>query len=98
MTCGLLDCSISEQDWPRITFGNEPTDKVVGSWDNDRNQPTSRLRIERIKIMVTANQQRFFFDHYGLTNHDLETYLAAALSAGGDYADLYFEYLDVHFH
>ena len=43
--------------------------------------------------MVTANQQRFFFDHYGLTNHDLETYLAAALSAGGDYADLYFEYL-----
>ncbi|MGA2458119.1 MAG: metalloprotease TldD [Terriglobales bacterium] len=43
--------------------------------------------------MVTANQQRFFFAHYGLTNHDLETYLAAALSAGGDYADFYFEYL-----
>jgi TldD protein len=43
--------------------------------------------------MVTANQERFFFEHYGLTNHDLETYLAAALSAGGDYADLYFEYL-----
>ena len=43
--------------------------------------------------MVTANQKRFFFEHYGLTNHDLETYLAAALSAGGDYADLYFEYL-----
>ena len=43
--------------------------------------------------MVTANQERFFFQHYGLTNHDLETYLAAALSAGGDYADLYFEYL-----
>jgi TldD protein len=43
--------------------------------------------------MVTANQERFFFKHYGLTNQDLETYLAAALSAGGDYADLYFEYL-----
>src|SRR5277367_3521940 len=43
--------------------------------------------------MVTANQERFFFKHYGLTNHDLENYLAAALSAGGDYADLYFEYL-----
>src|ERR1700728_1261095 len=43
--------------------------------------------------MVTANQQRFFFEHYGLTNHDLEHYLGAALSAGGDYADLYFEYL-----
>ena len=43
--------------------------------------------------MVTAIQERFFFQHYGLTNQDLETYLAAALLAGGDYADLYFEYL-----
>src|SRR3981189_870464 len=43
--------------------------------------------------MVIANQERFFFEHYGLTNHDLEIYLTAALSAGGDYADLYFEYL-----
>src|SRR6202167_2824273 len=43
--------------------------------------------------MVIANQEHFFFEHYGLTNHDLEIYLAAALSAGGDYADLYFEYL-----
>ena len=41
----------------------------------------------------TANQEHFFFEHYGLTNHDLEIYLGAALSAGGDYADLYFEYL-----
>jgi len=40
-----------------------------------------------------AEKQRFFFDHYGVTENDLERYLAAALSAGGDYADLYFEYL-----
>ena len=39
------------------------------------------------------DKNRFFFQHYGLTEHDLERYLAAALSAGGDYADLYFEYL-----
>ena len=39
------------------------------------------------------DKQRFFFDHYGVTENDLEHYLAAALSAGGDYADLYFEYL-----
>ena len=39
------------------------------------------------------DKQRFFFEHYGLTEHDLERYLSAALSAGGDYADLYFEYL-----
>jgi TldD protein len=35
----------------------------------------------------------FIFERYGLTVPDLERYLAAALSAGGDYADLYFEYL-----
>jgi len=40
-----------------------------------------------------STQEQFFFEHYGLTNQDLESYLAAALSAGGDYADLYFEYL-----
>src|SRR5512140_2976696 len=35
---------------------------------------------------------RFFFDRYNLTERDLERYLAVALEAGGDYADLYFEY------
>jgi len=35
---------------------------------------------------------KFFFDRYGLTQADIERYLAAALSAGGDFADLYFEY------
>ena len=39
-----------------------------------------------------AYQDRFFFDRYGLTLGDLERYLAAALSDGGDYADLYFEH------
>ncbi|MBI4905563.1 MAG: metalloprotease TldD [Acidobacteria bacterium] len=35
-----------------------------------------------------------FFGHkLGVTERDLERYLAAALSCGGDYADLYFEYL-----
>jgi len=34
----------------------------------------------------------FFSEHYGLREADLERYLAAALSEGGDYADLYFEY------
>jgi TldD protein len=39
------------------------------------------------------DKHRFFFERYGLTERDLERYLAAALSAGGEYADLYFEYL-----
>ena len=37
--------------------------------------------------------KRFFFERYGLTEPDLQRYLAAALSAGGEYADLYFEHL-----
>ncbi len=36
--------------------------------------------------------KKFFFDRYGLAPADVERYLSAALSAGGDYADLYFEY------
>ena len=37
--------------------------------------------------------QSFFAQRFGLTERDLESYLSEALSAGGDYADLYFEYL-----
>jgi TldD protein len=35
----------------------------------------------------------YFPQKFGITERDLERYLAAALSSGGDYADLYFEYL-----
>jgi TldD protein len=33
-----------------------------------------------------------FFERYNVTTTDLEAYLSEALSRGGDYADLYFEY------
>ena len=36
--------------------------------------------------------RRFFDEKYGVTETDLERYLAAALAAGGEYADLYFEH------
>ena len=35
----------------------------------------------------------FFGAKFGITERDLESYLSEALSAGGEYADLYFEYL-----
>jgi TldD protein len=35
----------------------------------------------------------FFGQKFGITEKDLQDYLSEALSAGGDYADLYFEYL-----
>jgi TldD protein len=44
-------------------------------------------------MTVNTDKYRFFFERYGLSERDLERYLAAALSAGGEYADLYFEYL-----
>ena len=40
-----------------------------------------------------ALSDSFFGQKFGITERDLETYLSDALAAGGDYADLYFEYL-----
>src|SRR5271170_6137967 len=60
-------------------------------WDNGRKAGASR-HLNRGHL-IHVDKQRFFFEHYGVTERDLEHYLAAALSAGGDYADLYFEYL-----
>lgn len=37
--------------------------------------------------------ESFFAQKFGITATDLESYLGEALSRGGDYADLYFEYL-----
>ncbi len=41
----------------------------------------------------TTFSQSFFASKFGITERDLESYLSEALSAGGEYADLYFEYL-----
>src|SRR5262249_47046451 len=60
-------------------------------WDNDLGVPASPAWARRHQI--TVNNPRFFFDDYGLTERDLERYLAAAFSVGGDYVDLYLEYL-----
>ncbi|MCL4853238.1 MAG: metalloprotease TldD, partial [Bryobacteraceae bacterium] len=38
-------------------------------------------------------QDSFFGRKFGIAERDLERYLGEALSAGGDYADLYFEYV-----
>src|SRR5205807_674316 len=41
---------------------------------------------------MEASNKSIFFEKYNVTSRDLESYLAEALSRGGDYADLYFEY------
>ncbi len=41
---------------------------------------------------MPADPAQFFRRHYNVADADLEAYLAAALSRGGDYADLYFEH------
>jgi TldD protein len=40
-----------------------------------------------------AFSESFFASRFGITSSDLESYLGDALREGGDYADLYFEYL-----
>jgi TldD protein len=37
--------------------------------------------------------QSFFAERFGITERNLEQYLSDAMSSGGEYADLYFEYL-----
>jgi TldD protein len=37
--------------------------------------------------------ESIFAQKFGITEQDLQSYLAEALSSGGDYADLYFEYV-----
>src|SRR6266851_4903631 len=58
-------------------------------WDNQSSPESFVVR----EHLITVDRNPFFFQHSGLTENDLERYLAAALSAGGDYADIYFEYL-----
>ena len=45
----------------------------------------------RVEASPAADHKRFFFDKFGITERLLERCLGEALSAGGDYADLYFE-------
>ena len=40
---------------------------------------------------LSAQQKKYFFEKFGITERLLERCLGEALSAGGDYADLYFE-------
>src|SRR6185436_8680106 len=40
-----------------------------------------------------ALSQSIFSERFGVSERDMERYLSEALSAGGDYADLYFEYV-----
>ncbi len=42
---------------------------------------------------ASPDTRKFFYDHLGINERLLEQCLSAALSAGGDYADLYFEYI-----
>ena len=75
---------------PETTWGQKLMSAPVNTvWDNEDTRESFPVQGH----LITVDKNRFFFQHYGLTEHDLERYLAAALSAGGEYADLYFEYL-----
>ena len=42
--------------------------------------------------LYKMNTTQYYFDIFRTTRHELETVTQAALSRGGDFADLYFEY------
>src|SRR5438445_5139772 len=44
-------------------------------------------------LLRSPMNNSFFSDRFNLSDSDLQKYLSAALSAGGTYSDLYFEYL-----
>src|SRR6185437_15157169 len=52
-------------------------------------------KLETVKNLAETSPQpshrRYFFEKFGITERLLERCLGEALSAGGDYADLYFE-------
>lgn len=53
---------------------------------------TSRLPYHQNKMTTPApDHKRYFTDKLGVSERLIERCLAEALSAGGDYADLYFE-------
>src|SRR4051794_32536372 len=54
--------------------------------------PILSLQLATVKVLMSFSDS-FFAARFGLTRRDLENYLSEALSRGGDYADLYFEYL-----
>jgi hypothetical protein len=56
-----------------------------------RNSGVRAYRHVNLKDMGLSSS--FFGNRFNITERDLERYLDEALSRGGDYADLYFEYL-----
>jgi len=49
-----------------------------------------------VPLMETARTNSIFLEKYNVTPRDLESYLSEALSRGGEYADLFFEYRITH--
>jgi TldD protein len=74
-----------------VTFG---TSRPRHLWDNNLLTVCALGRPWNIQLRETMTQnQSLFFQKFGITPNDLQNYLGEALSAGGEYADLYFEYL-----
>ncbi len=63
----------------------------MGNFISDDLRATLKPPLGTLKLMRFRDS--FFAQKFGLTQHDLESYLGGALHGGGDYADLYFEYI-----
>jgi len=52
----------------------------------------SGLWFERLYAGERSNSASFFTEHFGVSESDMQNILTAALSKGGDFSELYFEY------
>ena len=55
--------------------------------------PNQAYRNSPVSLKVVSLNESFIAQKFAITVRDLEAYLSDALASGGDYADLYFEYL-----
>lgn len=51
------------------------------------------MGLSQANLSQTKLSQTFWATKFAISEHDLQSYLSEALSAGGQYADLYFEYI-----
>ncbi len=77
-----------------LVCGNRPrylAQHVVCWFTSTRREPRISQDAPFIQRVDMAEHKRYFFEKFGLTERLLERCLGEALSAGGEYADLYFE-------
>jgi TldD protein len=79
----------------KMYHGVQPDDKLPQNQNQKRNGRKLKSIMDKPVTSSHLRNNRYFFEKFGITERLLERCLGEALSAGGDYADLYFESVTV---